>query len=145
MTAPREPTPVTRPASAIVGRERQLVAIDAFLAAPWPRVLLVEGPAGIGKTTIVEADVRRAAEGGAASLVSTTLPGSRTCFYLPHGVAGGGWWIDTLTGDLKLEAVAPDGVRLTLAYQHTAEDATPADSDLAFLVPLMQTALSRLP
>ena len=54
----------------IIGREPELAAIDAFLAAPWPRVLLVEGPAGIGKTTIVDAAIRRAGGGGAMPLVA---------------------------------------------------------------------------
>lgn len=106
---------------------------------------------------------------------STALPGSRTCFYRPPGTAdgpqvnvavlavpdysrpaepspapgldgaSGAWWIDTLTGDLKLEATAPNGVRLTLAHQDTAAGAPPTDAALAFLVPLMQTALGRLP
>lgn len=105
---------------------------------------------------------------------STALPGSRTCFYRPPGVAdgpqvnvavlaapdysrptgpaaapgledaAGTWWVDTLTGDLKLEAVARDGVRLTLAYQDTSAVTPPTDAALTFLVPLAQTALSRL-
>ena len=104
-----------------------------------------------------------------------TLSGVRTCFYRPPGMAegqqvnlavlaapdisrptdpspapelegaAGTWWFDALTGDLKLEAVAPDGVRLGLAYQD-AQSPTPAtDAALAFLVPLMQVALERLP
>ena len=104
---------------------------------------------------------------------STALPGSRSCFYRPPGIAdgpqvnvavlavpdysrpadpstapglaNGGWWLDRLTGDLKLEAVAPNGVRVTLAYQDTASSTPPTDAALAFLVPLLQTALARLP
>ncbi len=56
--------------AAPVGRERELAAIDGFLAAPWPRILLIEGPAGIGKSTLVEAAIRRAADGGATPLVA---------------------------------------------------------------------------
>ncbi len=106
---------------------------------------------------------------------STALSGSRTCFHRAPGVANGpqvnvavlaapdysrpaepspapgledasgGWWLDQLTGDLKLEAVAPNGVRLTLAYQDTAAGTPPTDAALVFLVPLAATALGRLP
>ena len=106
---------------------------------------------------------------------STALSGNRSCFYRPPGVAdgpqvnvaalavpdfsrpadpapapgleaaSGAWWVDTLTGDLKVEAVAPSGVRLTLSYQDTAADAPPAASDVALLVPLAVAALGRLP
>lgn len=106
---------------------------------------------------------------------STALPGSRTCFYRPPGVAdgpqvnvavlaapdysrpadpspaagledaSGAWWPDTLTNDLKLEVIAPSGVRLTLAYQDTASPNPPTEGALTFLVPLAVTALGRLP
>ena len=50
----------------VVGRERELAAVDAFLAAvpDGPRALLVEGEAGIGKTTVWLAAVRAAGDGG---------------------------------------------------------------------------------
>ena len=57
----------------VVGRERELVEIDRFLAAPWPRVLLIEGPAGIGKSTLVDAAVRRAGGGAVALVARSTL------------------------------------------------------------------------
>ncbi|HEY1367882.1 MAG TPA: AAA family ATPase [Gaiellaceae bacterium] len=46
----------------VVGREAELDAVDGFLAAGGsvPTALLVAGPAGIGKTTIVRAAVARA-------------------------------------------------------------------------------------
>lgn len=134
----------------------------------------------IDACALLTAEEVATAFGGPADLVepeagSTALPGSRTCFYRPRGVAdgpqlnvavlaapdysrpagpspapglengSGTWWIDTLTGDLKLEAIAPNGVRLTLAYQDTADDAPPTDADLVFLVPLASMALGRLP
>lgn len=48
--------------SEVVGREQELAAIDAFLDAPsgGPAALLVEGEAGIGKTTLWLAAVRAA-------------------------------------------------------------------------------------
>jgi DNA-binding CsgD family transcriptional regulator len=60
----------THVAAPVVGRDDELEAIDTFLAAPWPRLLLLEGPAGIGKTTLLETALRRAAEHGAAPLVA---------------------------------------------------------------------------
>lgn len=65
----------------IVGRERELARIEAFIAAPWPRVLLVEGPAGIGKSMLVEAAVRRMADGRATPLVARSTLVERD---LPH-------------------------------------------------------------
>ena len=50
--------------SAVVGRDRELESIASFLdlAAGAPRVLLVEGDAGIGKTTLWRAGVELARE-----------------------------------------------------------------------------------
>ena len=50
----------------VVGRERELAAVGAFLAAvpDGPRALLLEGEAGIGKTTVWLAAVRAAADRG---------------------------------------------------------------------------------
>jgi Predicted ATPase len=50
----------------VVGRERELAAVGAFLVAvpDEPRALLVEGEAGIGKTTVWLATVRAAGDRG---------------------------------------------------------------------------------
>jgi hypothetical protein len=50
----------------VVGRERELAAVNAFLTAvpDGPRALLVEGEAGIGKTTVWLAAVRAAGDRG---------------------------------------------------------------------------------
>ena len=50
----------------VVGRERELTAVGAFLMAvpDGPRALLVEGEAGIGKTTVWLAAVRAAGDRG---------------------------------------------------------------------------------
>ena len=57
-------------AAVVVGRDRELAELRRFLAAPWPRIVLFEGPAGIGKSTLVDAAVRLAVEGGATPLVA---------------------------------------------------------------------------
>src|SRR5512139_2300941 len=66
---------------AVVGRERELAAVDRFLTAPWPRLLLLEGPAGIGKSTLVDAAVRHAIEGGAAPLLARATLAERDLPY----------------------------------------------------------------
>lgn len=48
----------------IVGREEELAQIDAFLAREGPRALLLEGEAGIGKTTLWRTGIERARAGG---------------------------------------------------------------------------------
>ncbi|MDX6510910.1 MAG: hypothetical protein QOE36_414 [Gaiellaceae bacterium] len=48
----------------VVGREAELGALEAFLDGPAPAVLLLEGEAGIGKTTLWQAGLTRAGEMG---------------------------------------------------------------------------------
>ena len=53
-------------AAAVVGREAELDAIDAFLAdrSALPAALVMDGPAGAGKSTLWQAAVDRAADAG---------------------------------------------------------------------------------
>src|SRR6185369_1184803 len=53
-------------AAAVVGREAELDAIDAFLAdrSALPAALVMDGPAGAGKSTLWQAAVDRAGEAG---------------------------------------------------------------------------------
>ncbi len=97
---PTEPHPIDRPGASapVVGRERELAAVDAFLAAPWPRVLLVEGPAGIGKTTIVDAAIRRTADGGASPLVARATLAERD---LPFAA------LASLLPDARIDPILP--------------------------------------
>jgi DNA-binding CsgD family transcriptional regulator len=48
----------------VVGRGAELAAVDAFLEAPDATVMLIEGPAGIGKTTMWSASLERARAAG---------------------------------------------------------------------------------
>lgn len=53
-------------AQTFVGRERELAELDALLATDEPALVVVHGPAGIGKSTLVRRFAARAAECGAA-------------------------------------------------------------------------------
>jgi DNA-binding CsgD family transcriptional regulator len=53
-----------------VGREDEFAALRAFLETPLPAALVLEGEAGIGKTTLVDAGMAAAADRGFAVLVS---------------------------------------------------------------------------
>lgn len=52
-------------AQTFVGRERELAELEALLATEEPALVVVHGPAGIGKSTLVRRFVARAAECGA--------------------------------------------------------------------------------
>ncbi|MFL5928862.1 MAG: ATP-binding protein, partial [Gaiellaceae bacterium] len=87
----------SRSSPIIVGRERELGAIDRALAAAAegrPVLLLVRGEAGIGKSRLVREAVERARAGGSAILHGTCLDlGDEGIPYLPiiealRGLAG---------------------------------------------------------
>lgn len=179
-TSPATESPSTAPIAAPAETTPEDATPPATAAPVTPAAVDPAVVDAVDACALLTADEVAAALGVPAGRVepmagSSALPGSRTCFYRPPGVAdgpqvnvavlaapdysrpadpspaagledaSGAWWLDTLTGDLKLEAVAPDGVRLTLAYQDTAAGAPPTDAALAFLVPLAETALGRLP
>src|SRR5947209_4214537 len=56
--------------SSLVGRESELGAIEAFLHSERPRVLVIVGEAGIGKTTLWQAAVERCRAQGARVLIA---------------------------------------------------------------------------
>lgn len=68
-------------ATRLIGRTPELAALDAFLGAPWPRALLVEGPAGIGKTSLIAALLPEATSRGAVVLVAE---GTQAEAGIPH-------------------------------------------------------------
>ncbi len=96
-------------AAEVVGRERELGAIDRFLAAPWPRAFLVEGPAGIGKSTLVDAAIRRAVSGGATPLVARATLVERDLSYAA---------LASLLPDARIETVLPG---LSTPRRHAVE------------------------
>jgi DNA-binding CsgD family transcriptional regulator len=53
-------TPGIGPATEVIGRDEELAAIDRFLATRSTRALALQGPAGIGKTSLWSAAVARA-------------------------------------------------------------------------------------
>ena len=62
-------------ASDIIGRDGELATVGGLLDAEghWPRTLLLDGEAGIGKTTLWQAGVRHAATGGMHVLATRPL------------------------------------------------------------------------
>ena len=67
------PHPLPGQARAIVGRDGELAVIEAFLDGTAPAALVLEGPAGIGKTTLWQAGIAGARERGRKVLVSRPL------------------------------------------------------------------------
>jgi DNA-binding NarL/FixJ family response regulator len=58
----------------MVGRDRERELLTGFLGASWPRVLLIEGPPGIGKSTLLEAALADAGAAGIHVLVARAVP-----------------------------------------------------------------------
>jgi DNA-binding CsgD family transcriptional regulator len=58
----------------IVGRQEELAAIERWLEAPRPSALVIEGEAGIGKTTLVRAAMEAAREHSLRVLVAKPTP-----------------------------------------------------------------------
>jgi hypothetical protein len=89
--------------SEFVGREPELAAVDAFLDAPATNAsaLQIEGPGGIGKTTLWLAGVERAREHGALVLVAR--PASEEAGLGFAGLAGllDGIALDRLPGPMR--------------------------------------------
>ncbi|MFY9577865.1 MAG: AAA family ATPase [Gaiellaceae bacterium] len=61
----------------IVGRDRELAAVDRFLGRPRPAALVIEGDAGIGKTILWREGVRRAEAQGSRVLVASPIESER--------------------------------------------------------------------
>src|SRR5437016_13526881 len=59
----------------IVGRDGELAALRGFFEKPFPAALLIEGEAGIGKTTIWREAVREAEAGGHRVLSASPTEG----------------------------------------------------------------------
>ena len=112
---------VSAAGEAVLGRERELAALTRFLVAPWPRVLLLEGPAGIGKSTLVDAAVRLAAGGGATPLVARPTLVERD---LPHAA------LSSLLPDARVDPVLPAIAAPRRRALEIALRKTPATGDL---------------
>ena len=95
----------------VVGRDSELAVVASFLVstAGRPAALLIEGEAGIGKTTIVRAGLEQASEAGLRLFVARPAAGE---LELPY--AG--------LGDL-LASVSPDALGMLTRPQRAAIDA----------------------
>ncbi|MEV6925726.1 BTAD domain-containing putative transcriptional regulator [Dactylosporangium sp. NPDC051485] len=78
--APQEP-------AGLVGRDRELAAIDRILDAPGGRVLLVCGGAGIGKSALLREAAARATARGYAVGAGSGVQGPRPPVFLPWAQA----------------------------------------------------------
>ena len=106
----------------IVGREGELGAIGGWLEAPPQPVLVLEGEAGIGKTTLWRASVERARELGIRVLTSVpSEPESRLSY------AGLGDILGPIANDVLDELPPPQRRALEVALLLRAPDENPPD------------------
>jgi DNA-binding CsgD family transcriptional regulator len=90
--------------SAIIGRSEELALLDAFVseAPPAPTLLVIEGGAGIGKSTLFTAGVEAARERGLRHLVSRPAEAERGLAF-----AGLGDLLEDVLQDVVPELSAP--------------------------------------
>jgi len=126
----------------VVGRERELAALEAFLEPPpeAPAALVVEGEAGIGKTTLWLAGVKAARERGFQVLTAAPAEAERELALTAVGDLLGGA-LDTTLDKLPL----PQRRALEVALLLDEGRGRPPDRravSLAFLTTLRQLALA---
>jgi DNA-binding CsgD family transcriptional regulator len=122
----------------IVGRDAELAAIERWLGAPGPTVLLVEGEPGIGKTTLWRASVERAGALAARVLESVpSEPESRLSY------AGLGDIVGPIADDVLGQLPSPQRQALEIALLLREPGARPPD-DRAVAVATL-AALRALP
>src|SRR5687768_18281698 len=88
----------------IVGRDEELGVVRAFFADPvrTPRALVLEGDAGIGKSTLWRAGVEAARELGFRVLVSRPPEGEQGLVHSPLGDRS-----ESVLDDVRPESSAP--------------------------------------
>lgn len=126
-------------AAALVGRNRELDRVREFLSASWPRILLLEGPAGIGKSTLLAVAASLARAHGARSIVARP---SRAEADLPHAVLTS-LLPDDLVADVGPALPPPRRRALEIALRRTSDEAgalDPAALGLAVLDVLSSVA-----
>ena len=121
---------------AVIGREGELGVVDAFLAglSSGPAALVLAGPAGVGKTTLLRAGLERAA--GLGYTVLRTVPSRSDMRLAFAGLA------DLLGA--RLDAVLPElpvPQRRALGAALLIEDAPPVPPDPRVIAAAFRTAL----
>jgi hypothetical protein len=124
---------------AIVGRDLELEVVATFLAAPPPATLLLQGPAGIGKTTVWRAGVERARADGHRVLLTRPLEVEAASSFAGLGDLLGELY-DEAAGELPPPQQAALG-RALLRVMPTAEEARPSAVSAGALG-LLRTAAS---
>jgi DNA-binding CsgD family transcriptional regulator len=121
--------------AALIGRDPELEAIDGFLAAAadGPAVLDLVGPAGIGKTSLLEVVRRRATERGAAVRIARPSPAEASFSYAAVGDLLG----DVLDASPEVASALPEPQRwaLDVALLRASGDGRPVE------VPLVAAAV----
>ncbi len=107
----------------IVGRDDELAAIEGWLAGPRQNAFLIEGEAGIGKTTLVRAGIERALAAGIEVLAARPTKAEAALSFAALG--------DVL-GDVLDEILheLPEAQRRALEAALLLGDPSPADSAL---------------
>jgi DNA-binding CsgD family transcriptional regulator len=108
----------------VIGRDDELAVLRGFLAAPerWPSALLVEGEAGIGKTTLWRAGIEAARE--LPALVLTAAPAEAEA---KLSFAAIGDLLESVLDDAILELPAPQRRALEVALLRTEPEGPPPD------------------
>jgi hypothetical protein len=106
----------------VVGRDAELAEVDAFLGAPGGGTIVLEGDAGIGKTTLWRTAVARAAERGLAVLTSSPGAGETRLTF-----AGLGDFLDGLSDDVFEGLPAPQRRALDVALLRADAAGSPPD------------------
>jgi class 3 adenylate cyclase/tetratricopeptide (TPR) repeat protein len=132
--APQKSGIITRPTQTLVGRSTELFFLEALLRRlareQTGGVVLIEGEAGIGKSTLVGSLLGQAAEFGLTTWLGAALPIERsTPFYVWRAVFRNYFRLDGSKTDLE-------------SQRRKVLDQLAADPDLIELAPLLDVVLS---
>ncbi len=106
----------------VVGRDTELAVLEKWFDAPSPSVLVLEGEAGIGKTTLLHATLERARERGVRVLTTlASQPESRLSY------TGLGDILGPIADDVLDELPRPQRTALEVALLLRQPDERPSD------------------
>lgn len=94
----------------LVGREKELAILETAFAAGGGRTVVIDGPSGIGKTSLVRAFLARARARGAVVLEGRCNPRETVPYNAFDGV------IDALAHELRARTIAVDDAAITRLF-----------------------------